>query len=101
MGVIKEFRDFLKEYKIIGLAVAFIMGVAATTLVQSIVNNLVMPVITPFIPGGEWQKATFSLGPIVIGWGALLGAIINFIIIAFVVFIIVKLVVREEKAEKK
>ena len=52
--IISEFRSFLKEYKIVGLAVAFIMGSAATTLVQSLVNNIVMPVTTPFVSGGDW-----------------------------------------------
>ena len=101
MGIIKEFKEFLKEYKVVPLAIAFIMGIASTAVIQSIVNNLIMPIITPFIPGGEWQKATVSIGPIVIGWGALLGAIINFVIIAFVVFLIAKMVLKEEKVTKK
>lgn len=101
MKVLKEFKEFLKEYKVVPLAIAFIMGVAATTLIQSVVNNLIMPLITPFIPGGAWQTSTFSLGPIVIGWGALLGAIINFVIIAFVVFLIAKYLFKEEKVSKK
>jgi large conductance mechanosensitive channel len=101
MRLIKEFKDFLKEYKVIGLAVAVIIGLAANALVQSLVNNIVMPIITPFIPGGAWQTATFSIGPIVIGWGAFLGALINFIIIAFVVFLIAKYLMKEEKVAKK
>jgi large conductance mechanosensitive channel len=101
VGIIKEFKEFLKEYKIVALAVAFIIGIAATTLIQSIVNNLIMPIITPFIPKGAWQTATFSIGPIVIGWGALLGAIINFVIIAFVVFMMAKVFLKEEKVTKK
>ncbi len=101
MGLLKEFKEFLKEYKVIGLAVALIIGLAATALVKSIVDNLVMPIVTPFIPGGAWQTATFSIGPIVIGWGALLGAIINFVVIAFVVFIIAKYALKEEKVVKK
>lgn len=101
MWMISEFKDFLKEYKVIGLAVALIIGLAATALVTSLVNNIIMPLITPFIPGGAWQTATFSMGPIVIGWGAFLGALINFIIIALVVFIIAKKVLKEEKVTKK
>lgn len=101
MGLIKEFKEFLREYKVIGLAIALIIGLAATALVKSIVDNLVMPIITPFVPGGAWQTATFSVGPIVIGWGALLGAIIYFVIIAFVVFIIAKYVIKEDKVTKK
>jgi large conductance mechanosensitive channel len=101
MGMMKEFSDFLKEYKVIGLAVAFIIGAAATTLVKALVDYLIMPIITPFIPGGAWQTATFKLGPIIIGWGALLGAIINFVIIAWVVFVIAKKLFKEEKVVKK
>ncbi len=96
-----EFKEFLKEYKVIPLAIAFIMGVAATALIQSFVNNLIMPIITPFIPGGAWQTATFALGRVVISWGALLAAIINFIIIALVVFLIAKYLFKEEKVTKK
>jgi large conductance mechanosensitive channel len=95
--MIQEFNEFLKQYKVIGLAVAFVMGLAATTLVQSLVNNVIMPIITPFIPGGAWQTATFTMGPIVIGWGPFAAALINFLIIAFAVFLIVKAVVREDK----
>lgn len=101
MALITEFKEFLREYKVIGLAVALIIGLAATSLVKSLVDNLVMPIITPFIPGGAWQTATLSIGPIVIGWGALLGAIINFIVIAFVVFLIAKYALKEEKVTKK
>ncbi|MEM5798233.1 MAG: MscL family protein [Candidatus Aenigmatarchaeota archaeon] len=101
MSMFKEFMEFLREYKVVALAVAFIMGVAATTLVKSLVDNIIMPVITPFIPGGAWKTATLTLGPIVIGWGAFLGDLLNFIIIAFVVFLIAKKVMKEEKVTKK
>ncbi|MEI6732188.1 MAG: MscL family protein [archaeon] len=84
-----------------GLAIAFIMGVAATTLIKSLVDNIVMPLITPFVPGGQWQTATFKMGPIVIGWGSFLGAVINFIIIALVVFLVAKHLLKEEKVTKK
>jgi len=96
-----EFKDFLKEYKVMGLAVALIMGLAATAFVKAIVDDIVMPIITPFIPGGAWQTATFSMGPIIISWGHFLGALINFVVIAFVVFLIAKYVLKEEKVTKK
>jgi len=101
IGIIHEFKDFLKEYKIVGLAVGFIMATAATTMVQSIVTNLIMPLISPLIPGGEWQTATLSLGPVAIGWGPLLSALINFLILAWAVFIIAKFILQEEKVTKK
>ena len=99
--MVKEFKEFLNEYKVVGLAVAFIMGAAITALVTSLVNNIVMPIITPFIPGGSWQTAKLVLGPIVIGWGAFLGALLNFIVIAWVIFMIAKMVLKEDKVSKK
>lgn len=101
MGMIKEFMDFLYEYKVIGLAIAFIMGVAANQLIKSLVDNVIMPFITFFIPGGAWKTATFALGPIVIGWGPFLADIIYFIIVAFVIFLIAKKVLKEDKVAKK
>jgi large conductance mechanosensitive channel len=101
LSMIDEFKDFLREYKVIGLAVGFVMATAATSFVKSIVDNAIMPLITPFIPNGAWQTATVSIGPVVIGWGALLGALINFIILAWAVFVIAKLVLREMKVAKK
>lgn len=101
MRVIAEFKEFLKEYKVIGLAVALIIGLAATAFVKAIVDYLIMPIVTPFIPGGAWQTATWTIGPIVISWGVLLSATINFIIIALVVFLIAKYALKEEKVEKK
>jgi large conductance mechanosensitive channel len=99
--MLKDFFEFLKEYKIVGLAVAFIMGVASTSLIKSLVDNIIMPIITAFIPGGGWRDAVFSLGPIKIGWGAFLGELINFIIIAFVVFIIAEKLIKNKKEDKK
>ncbi len=101
LNVVREFKDFLKEYKIVGLAIAFIMGAAATDLVKSLVNNVIMPLVTPFIPGGGWQTATFKMGPIVISWGAFLSALINFLILAFVIFLVAKFIFKEEKVTKK
>jgi len=101
MGMMSEFRDFLYEYKVIGLAVAFIMGIASTALVKSLVDNIIMPVIAVLIPSGQWQTATFAIGPVVIGWGAFVAELINFVIIALVVFLIVKKVMKEEKVTKK
>lgn len=101
MGMIQEFMEFLKEYKVLALAVAFIIGVAASALVKSLVDNVIMPIVTPFIPGGAWKTATFAMGPIVIGWGAFVGELLNFIIIALVVFLIAKKMMKEEKVAKK
>jgi len=99
--VASEFMEFLKEYKIVGLAIAFVMSMAATALVKSIIENLVMPIVTAAIPGGAWRTAVLVIGSVRLGWGPLLAELINFIAIAFVVFIIAKIILREEKVSKK
>jgi large conductance mechanosensitive channel len=101
ISIISEFREFLEEYKVIGLAIAFIMGVAATQLVQALVKDIIMPLITPFIPNGEWQTSKLLLGPFALAWGDFVFQLINFIILAFVVFMIAKWVLGEKKVVKK
>ena len=90
MGFVKEFRDFLDENKVTGLAIAFIMGAATTTLVQSLVNSIIMPFITPFFSKGQWSTATVTIGPVVLKIGEFLGALLNFLLLGFVVFLIFK-----------
>lgn len=101
MSLMSEFREFLEEYKVVGLAIAFIIGAAATALIKSLVDNIIMPIITFFIPGGEWQTASVTIGSIVITWGKFLADLIYFVIVAFVVFLIAKKLLKEEKVEKK
>ncbi|MEF8847345.1 MAG: MscL family protein [Candidatus Paceibacterota bacterium] len=97
MKLLQEFQDFLQEYKIVSLALAFIIGTASTSLVQSLVNNIIMPFISPLIPSGEWNQATLNLGPIVLKWGAFLSELISFVILAFVVFVVAKKILKADK----
>lgn len=100
-GIIAEFIEFLKEYKVIALAVAFIIGAAATALVKSLVDNIIMPFVAVMVPSGDWKAATLALGPVNLGIGSFVAECLNFIVIAFVVFMIAKKVMGEEKVEKK
>ena len=100
MKIFSEFKEFLKTYKIIGLAIAFVIAVASYNLVQSLVKDIVMPTVTPFIPGGAWKTATLALGPIIWNIGSFAGEVIAFAVIAFVVFLIAKLLIKEDKAKK-
>jgi len=93
-GLVEEFTAFLNKYGIIGLAIAFIMGGAVGSLVSALVNDIIMPFITFFIPGGEWEQATLALGPIILAVGHFVGAVIDFVIIALVVFWLMKMVQR-------
>lgn len=101
MQIVREFHQFVREYKVLSLAIAFVIGAAATGLVQTVVNQLFMPIITSFIPGGAWQTATWKVGRAMIGWGPLLSSLINFIAVAVVVFLLAKYILREQKVSKK
>ena len=89
-GLVDEFVQFLNKYGVIGLAIAFIMGSAVNKLVSALVNYIVMPVITFFIPGGGWREALLYLGPIEVQVGQFAGALLDFLIISLVVFFIMK-----------
>jgi large conductance mechanosensitive channel len=89
-GFQEEFLDFLNKYGVIGLAIAFIIGGAAGRLVSALVDDILMPIITFFIPGGAWREAVLSLGPIQILLGHFIGAVIDFLIIALVVFLLMR-----------
>ncbi len=91
-GMIEEFKVFLSKYGVVGLAVAFIIGGAASKLVSALVSDILMPVITFFIPGGAWQEATLTLGPIVLMLGHFVGTVIDFLIVAFAVFWMMKVI---------
>jgi len=85
-GLLNEFIDFISKYKVMGLAVAFILGLYLGELVKALVNDLIMPIIQLAMPGIEWE--TIQAGPFRVGH--FVGALITFIIIAFVIFLIVK-----------
>jgi len=90
-GLWNEFKTFLENYKVLGLAVAFIMGVYLGTLVQSLVKDLLLPAIGLAIPGlADLATYTVPAGSQNFGVGSFLVALITFVIVAFVIFIIVK-----------
>ena len=99
-GFNKEFMEFLQKYQVIGLAVAFVIGAAATKLVNSTVSDIIMPIIAVIIPGGNWRLAVFPVGPIQFLLGDFVGAVIDFVIIALVIFIIVKYIMKGDVTKK-
>lgn len=104
LTIIAEFREFLDEYKVMGLAVAFIIGTALTALVAALVSDILMPVINPVLAatGSDWRSASLNVGSqISIKYGDFLGQLLNFVIIAFVVFLIAKYLMGEKKVTKK
>lgn len=101
MGFVAEFKDFLKKYQVLGLAVAFIIGVAATKLVTALVTDLVMPIVALLVPNGDWRTIAIQVGNSKFLIGDFIGAIIDFIIVALVIFLMVKFIMKEDATQKR
>ena len=99
--MLKDFKDFLLKQNAIALAVAVIIGAAVGKVVTSIVEDLINPVIGRLLPGGDWRNARIVLGSgldpktgkpfeSAITYGHLLGSLVDFVIIAFVVYMLMR-----------
>ena len=89
-GFMNEFKDFLSKYRVMGMAVAFILGLYLGALVNALVDDLLMPLIELSMPGVQWE--TITAGPFRVGH--FIGSLITFIVVAFVIFILVKITKR-------
>jgi large conductance mechanosensitive channel len=96
-SMIQEFMDFLKTFGVIGLAIAFIIGAAASKLITALVTDIVNPLVGLFLPAGDLKamsvNATSVVGSGAISefkYGDLIANIIDFLIIAFIVFLAYK-----------
>jgi large conductance mechanosensitive channel len=94
-GMWNEFMDFISKYKVMGLAVAFIIGLYLGALVQALVKDLIMPIIGLAFPG-LGNLATYGVTVVKqsFGIGDFFVALITFIIVAFVIFLLVKITKR-------
>lgn len=99
--MIKEFVDFLKKYGVIGLAIAVIIGGKLNEFISSLVNDLLMPLV--FQPAlhaanvDDIRKLSFNG----ILYGKVIGTAIDFLVVAFIVFMFAKYVLKESEVEKK
>jgi len=99
-GFMEEFTEFLRKYQVIGLAVAFIIGAAATKLVTATVNDIIMPIIAVVVPGGDWRASVLDIGPVQFMVGDFVGNVIDFVIVALVIFLIVKFIMKGDTSQK-
>jgi large conductance mechanosensitive channel len=102
--MIAEFRGFLTKTNALALAVGVIIGAAVGSVVTSLTDDILMPIVSIFLPSGDWRAAKYVLststdaaGKVTesaILYGHFVGTVLNFLIISFVVFLIVKALVR-------
>lgn len=90
--MVKEFKEFISRGNMMDLAVGFIIGAAFTAIVNSLVKDLINPLIGLFIGKIDLSNLKFTIGEATFKYGSFLNAVINFLIIALVVFFLIKLV---------
>ena len=97
--MIAEFKAFLLKTNALALAIGVIIGGALGTVVSSLVNDIIMPPVGKVLGGVDFSNLVIDLGDdVFIRWGAFVNSIIAFIVIAFVVWRISKMFIREEAA---
>jgi large conductance mechanosensitive channel len=116
MAIAKEFREFALKGNVVDLAVGVIIGAAFNKIVDSVVNDLVMPVVGRFTGGLEFVNYFIPLAPVpaglphtldamkkagvpVLAWGSFVNIVLNFVILAFIVFVMVKQINRLRREE--
>lgn len=95
--MLKEFREFAMRGNVIDLAVGVIIGAAFGKIINSMVNDIVMPLLNPVMPGGDWR--TMEIGPGV-KIGSFLATTLDFVVVAFVLFLFVRGMNRLKKKEE-
>ena len=88
--MLKEFKDFALRGNVMDLAVAVIIGGAFGKIIASLVNDILMPLIGLILGGISFADLSFSVGDAVVAYGLFIQAIVDFIIVAFVIFLLVR-----------
>lgn len=92
--MLKEFRDFIQRGNVIDLAVAVVMGAAFTAIVNSLVADVITPILGILIGGVDFTSLAITVGEANITYGNFIQAVFNFLIIAWVIFLMVKAINR-------
>lgn len=118
MGIVTEFRQFIAKGNVLDLAVGVIIGGAFATITKSLTEDLIMPVISAIFGGADFSGQFILLGAVpegvasgdyaalkaagvpMLGYGAFITSVVNFLILAFVVFLIVRWVNRLTKKQE-
>jgi large conductance mechanosensitive channel len=100
--MLKEFQKFISRGNVIDLAVAVIIGAAFTAIVKSLVDDIIMPLIGIIMGGIDFTALTAKVGEATITYGNFIQAIVNFILVAFVIFLVVRSINQlQQRLERK
>ena len=99
--MIKEFKEFISKGNVMDMAVGIIIGSAFTAIVNSLVDSILMPIIGAICGGFSVDQMAWKIGEATIGYGAFIQAIIDFLLIAWVLFMIIKALNKAKAAVAK
>ncbi|OSZ80783.1 mechanosensitive ion channel protein MscL [Chitinophagaceae bacterium IBVUCB2] len=99
MGMLKEFKEFAMKGNIVDLAVAVIIGGAFGKIVTALTSSIIMPIIAMILGKGGMSEVSFTVGNTIFPVGIFIQAVIDFILIAFVLFLIIKAMNSAKKEE--
>jgi large conductance mechanosensitive channel len=99
--MLKEFRDFILRGNVLDLAVAVVIGAAFTAIVNSLVNDIIMPIIGVLMGGVDFSSLSVTIGSAVISYGKFLQAVVNFLLVGIVLFLIIKSINNLQKLTTK
>lgn len=106
MGMLTEFKEFAVKGNMVDMAVGIVIGAAFTSIVTSLVGDIIMPVVGFLTGGMDFSALALNLGagadggdPVLVKYGLFINALISFIIVSFVLFMIIKGINKAKKAE--
>lgn len=101
MSLVSEFKEFAMKGSLMDMAVGIIIGAAIGKVVGALVDNIIMPLIGTVMGGVDFSTLAIKIGEASIGYGAFIQALIDFIIIAFVIFMLLRGINKMKKSAEK
>ncbi|MDY5449896.1 MAG: large-conductance mechanosensitive channel protein MscL [Clostridia bacterium] len=87
---VSEFKEFISRGNVLDMAVGVVIGGAFTAIVTALVDNIIMPLIGILVGGLDFTGLSVKVGEVTIGYGAFIQAVINFLLISFVIFCVIR-----------
>ncbi|MEO7111119.1 MAG: large conductance mechanosensitive channel protein MscL [Polyangiaceae bacterium] len=108
MAILEDFKKFAFKGNVVDLAVGVVIGVAFQKIISALVADIIMPFVALLTPAGDWRDAGLVLRQsadpkniVLLKYGDLLGAVLDFLIVAFVLFLVVSKIIQKIEARTK
>ncbi|MFN2135326.1 MAG: large conductance mechanosensitive channel protein MscL, partial [Candidatus Promineifilaceae bacterium] len=92
--MLSDFRKFIMRGNVIDLAIGVVLGTAFTAIVNSLVNDIIMPIIAGLMGDESFANLSFQVGEATVSYGLFIQAIVNFLIISLVIFLVIRYMIK-------